>query len=183
MEKNLFLTGDVQVGKSTLLGRVVAALGASPRGFCTRPVEGGGLLRGFCMEALPGDGATPWIARWTPEGGPRPCLHTFEDYGVRCCRRALAAAPPLLVMDEIGFLENDAPAFRASVLACLDSPVPVLGVLSKKPQALLHALIRARGDVRVFETTRENRDDLFLRVLEATRSLLAASAGSREASA
>ena len=86
-------------------------------------------------------------------------------------------------MDEIGFLENRAPTFRRCVLACLDSSVPVLGVLSKKPQALLPAEIREREDVKLFDVTRENREDLFHRVLASTFSLLEIPSGSGEASA
>ena len=60
----------------------------------------------------------------------------FDGLGVELLR---AQPGSLILMDELGFLEQDAAAFRREVLRCLDGSIPVLAVIldqSKLPTVL-----------------------------------------------
>lgn len=160
---HLFLTGEVQVGKSTLLRALLARLALPACGFCTCWAVCGGEER---LHLLP----------WGPE---RVC--TPEN--AAACRvehraRALPGrfdrlGPPLLlprrdsgvlVMDELGFLERDERVFQQAVLAALDGPLPVLGVVKPRQAPFLDA-VRAHPRTRTVLVTKENRDALLEEVL------------------
>lgn len=65
----------------------------------------------------------------------------------------------LLIMDELGTMERQSPAFCGAVLRALDSGVPVLGVIKPRSSDLLDA-VRAHPRVKVVTVTRENREAL-----------------------
>ena len=71
--------------------------------------------------------------------------------------QALEAPAQLLVLDELGFLERDAAAFRRRIEQVLDGPTPVLGVVRQSGSLFLPAL-QARADTVVLTVTLENRD-------------------------
>ena len=71
--------------------------------------------------------------------------------------QALDAPAQLLVLDERGFLERDAAAFRRRIQQVLDGPTPVLGVVRQVGSLFLPAL-QARADTVVLTVTLENRD-------------------------
>ena len=160
---NLFFTGEIQVGKSTLLRKLLKKRGLRP----------GGAETGF----------GPWRA----EAERSLFLYPYgkPDYGPAsvCCRmgawgktvypdvfdargaaliQAAAADPEVdvVVLDELGFLEQDAKEFRAAVLEALAGPKPVWGVLRLGGGCW--------GDVdlgRIVTVTMENRDELALRFM------------------
>ena len=69
----------------------------------------------------------------------------------------------LLVMDELGFLENDAHLFQAAVLAALDGPVPVLAAIKPKETDFLRR-VRQHPCGEVFYITPESREALYQRL-------------------
>ena len=74
----------------------------------------------------------------------------------------LAAAPPdadIIIMDELGVMEQDAQHFCAAVLALLDGEIPVLGVIKPQASPLLDA-IRSHSKSKVIELNEDNRDSL-----------------------
>lgn len=161
--RHLFLTGEVQVGKSTLIDRVLAL---HPQwrtgGFRTvtappmdtegnRPVY---ILPAGQMEADRGPHNLVGIRRGT---GQRTALPLgFEEAGVAILSHCAQA--DLILMDEVGIMENDAPCFQKKLLGVLDGDIPVLGVLKKKDTPFLRA-ITARPDVRVIRISPETFDD------------------------
>lgn len=157
---NIFLTGPLEVGKSTLLRKVVRELGWRTGGFQTRPVFDTQGVCGFSMEPFEAGRGAPSVlmARRTDRGFDALPI-TFDGLGCSLLGKALEGGADLIVMDEIGFFESRAYRFHDAVMACLDSPVPVLGVL-KKSEASLPRKIRCRPDVRVVEVSRENREVL-----------------------
>lgn len=64
-----------------------------------------------------------------------------------------------MLMDELGFMENEAELFQEAVIETLKSGVPVLGVVKKKSSPFLDR-VRALAGVRIIEVTEENRDSL-----------------------
>ena len=74
------------------------------------------------------------MALHTEEGHIREVFTgVFESLGadlLRACLNPTAPpAPNLIIMDEVGFLEKDAPDFQAAVRACLAANLPVWGVI------------------------------------------------------
>jgi len=92
----------------------------------------------------------------------------FEGAG----REILAATPldaDIIIMDELGALEQNSPRFCAAVLALLDGIIPVLGVIKPQASPLLDA-IRAHGNSRIIELNEENRDtvpDIITRLMHS----------------
>ena len=75
----------------------------------------------------------------------------------------LLASGGLLVMDELGFLENDAHRFQAAVLAALDGSTPVLAAVKPKDTDFLRR-VRQHPHGEVFNITPESREALYHRL-------------------
>ena len=160
--RHLFLTGDVQSGKSTLIDcllamhpqwrtggfRTVTAPPADSQG--SRPVY---ILPAGRPDAARGPRNLVGIRHGT---GQRTALpEGFEEAGVEIL--SLSGQADLILMDEVGTMENDAPAFQEKLLGVLDGGIPVLGVLKKKSTPFLRAVI-SRPDVRVIRVSLDTFD-------------------------
>lgn len=154
---HVFLTGALQVGKSTLVRRVAAAAAVPVGGFETRFVGGReNPARMLCIGAPDGRGDVV-VARFSA-GKPLPEPAAFDREGCRLLADARASAG-LILMDECGRLERDALAFQQAVLGALDGGIPVLGVVRQDAGGWTEAIWRHPG-VRVIVVTEENRDAL-----------------------
>lgn len=164
MPNNIFVTGDLHVGKSTLIQRVTNNLPLTRiLGFKTSRFFQNKKLAGFFLEdfaRLHRDAPKAFIGRCVNDNYWVSIPETFDTLGVEILQNCLREKPDLIVMDELGFFENDAVLFQKHVHAVLSAPVPVLGVLKKKETPFLDQ-IRGRNDVKVFEVTRENRDSMY----------------------
>lgn len=149
---HVFLTGAVQVGKSTAIRRYLAGRPDTPGGFTTAWTPEGALaLR------LLATGETFTAARRGTRGiAADPAA--FDAAGQRLLE--LGAGAPLLLMDELGFLEKDAALFRRAVEALLDAGTPVLGVLRDRPDNVFRAGLEARRDTVILTVTEENREEI-----------------------
>ncbi|MGN0772214.1 MAG: nucleoside-triphosphatase [Candidatus Ventricola sp.] len=169
LRRHLFLTGEKQVGKSTLLRRLIEAKQLDCAGFETQAFFLNGERRGFTLHGRVG--LPPYqndcicCAR-IEEKRSVPVLPVFEENGVLILKRSLASPAPYLLMDELGRLERQAGGFIAQVEACLNSDKRVLGVL-QRCDAEHVARIARREDVTVLTVTLENRDAL-LQMLTAS---------------
>ena len=158
---NLFLTGEIQVGKSTLLRKLLKKSGLRPGGAET----GFGPWRGERERSLflypygaPDYGPASVCCRMGP-GGKTVLPQVFDGRGSALIRSAMAdPGVDVVVLDELGFLEQDAGEFRKAVLEALAGPKPVWGVLRLGGGCW--------GNVdfgRIITVTKENRDELALR--------------------
>ena len=153
-----FLTGAVQTGKSTAIRRFLCANSAlRPGGFLTVSVPA---ETGFDVFLVP----PMWTQRdLTPDAlaGRRGGVYEKhpENFDGRGCALLGEAGPfDILLMDELGRMELDAHAFRAAVLAAINSGTPVLGVIKPEHNAFLDG-VRAQPGVEIFSLTPENRED------------------------
>ena len=162
---HLFLTGKVQIGKTTVVDKTIARLGVTPGGFRTYFGEDRRAPHHFLYmssAARPRSFAPDHAVaefRLGADGAPTACqlLPRFEELGLQC----LEAAPsyPLIVLDECGRLEQRLPAFRQRVLELLDGSPPILGVVREDAMGWLEE-IRRHPRVRLIPVTEENRDRL-----------------------
>ena len=74
-----------------------------------------------------------------------------------------------IVLDELGFMENDIEPFTSKVYELLDSDKPVFGVLKDYNCNFLNN-IRSRDDVIVIKITEENRDIILDRIIDILKS-------------
>jgi len=168
---HIFLTGERQLGKSTLLRRVLAGLPALRLG-------------GFrTVTAAEADGASGPVylvpaAQEPPQYGDdnRVAIRlgrgrgavgypeAFDRAGTAALRDAEKA--DLIVMDEIGFLEAEALRFRARIGELLDGDTPILGVVRQRGESAQQQAIRTHPKVRIIEVTKDNRDSLCPEILD-----------------
>ena len=166
LRRHIFLTGARQVGKSTLLRRLMERRHLECAGFETRPFYLEGERRGFTLHGrvdMPPYENDCIVCVRVGERRSVPVLPVFEENGVDILKRSLESESPWLLMDELGRLEREAARFCAQVLACLDSGKRVLGVLQACDAPLVCA-VRAREDVSVIEVTPENREEVLDRL-------------------
>lgn len=160
---HIFLTGEVQVGKSTIIRRW---LQAHPQlrvgGFRTVP-GAKGKNGEDTVHIIPAAGNPALTAenrimfrqgRW-PQRKLEFFPQVFDRVGVSLLREG--GEKDILIMDEIGFSENNAVLFHQAVLEKLEGEVPILGVVRALPGALPEA-VRAHEKSRVIAVTRENRE-------------------------
>ncbi|WP_297721208.1 nucleoside-triphosphatase [Intestinimonas sp.] len=128
----LFLTGPSGVGKSTAADRTLSRLGIVPGGFRT----------GFAPDRKrlclwPAWEQPDWSEKYTVARLERGRLTgdpaAFDRLGPAILAESRPWAP-LMLLDELGWLEREALAFQGAVRACLEGPVPVLGVVKPAPQ-------------------------------------------------
>ncbi len=169
---HVFLTGALQVGKSTLVRRVIAALDCRVDGYQTFFVGDRSLpdkalyLRGILEPREADEGCV--VVRFV-DGRPAAYADRFDALGGGRLRRAGVGAE-LIVMDECGRLERDAREFQAEVLRTLDGDTPVLGVVRQDAGGWTEA-IHAHPKVRVMTVTEENRDALVQELLAHYRAM------------
>ena len=132
MSMNLCLTGEIQVGKSTLLRRLLRESGKRFGGFSTvflgaRGTPGAGLCLVPFGET---EGSEESVCARFGEHGREALSQTFDTVGTRLIRAAMEdERVEIIVMDELGFLEADAALFRRTVLEAMRGPKPVWAVV------------------------------------------------------
>ena len=159
---NVFLTGAIRSGKSTAVNAALELL---------KPGRLGGFRTIRAQTTIPEALGVVYIVpvvgstaldrkhlvgiRW----GDNKFTAFTEAFETGGCE-ILAAVPPdadIIVMDELGVMEQDAPSFCAAVLRLLDGDIPVLGVIKPQASPLLDA-IRNHSKSKVLELNENNRD-------------------------
>lgn len=167
---HVFLTGAIRTGKSSIIKLFLEQSGLTSGGFrtCWQPDGSGGedlLLMPFAASQP--TGLDNRAAHRSPDG-----LTVNPAVFDRLAPLILAesAQYPLLIMDELGFMESRAPGFQAAVLRCLDSKTPVLGVIRDRPTAFLDS-IRRRADVLILTVFPDNHDEVLARLTAWSREV------------
>ena len=70
----------------------------------------------------------------------------------------------IILMDELGFLENDARVFQSAVLCALDGDTPVLAAVKPKDTPFLRA-VRGHENAELVFIDEQNRDALLEKLL------------------
>ena len=156
MKKHIFLTGEIQIGKSTAIRRFLADSGTHADGFLTRfntrEQERELLLCRFDTKF--GENDVRLAVKMN-----RPDIEVFADtfaiHGAEIVRSSGTSG--LIIMDELGVFEERTPEFLAAVFERLDGDVPILGVVKRRESPFLDA-VRVHPNVELIEVTVENRD-------------------------
>lgn len=169
VRRHLFLTGAKQVGKSTLLRRLIETKKLDCSGYETRAFFIGEERRGFTLHgriALPPFENDCICCVRIHQRKSIAIPEVFDQNGVSILTESLACQSPYILMDELGKLECSAERFCSQVLTSLDGNKRVLGVLQQCDSPLIEA-IKSRDDVTVLTVTPENRDKLYTELLQA----------------
>ena len=171
---HVFLTGPVQIGKSTLIAAALEQL---------RPERLGGFRT---VSAKPeADGSRPVYLH--PAAAQDLLCEVYNRVGIRHPALGIASFPDafetawlaalegaedcdLILMDERGRMERHAEGYSARIRTLLDGAVPILGVVQKKADTPLAGHIRSHPNVCLLEVSEENRDTLLPELLRALRA-------------
>ena len=162
LRRHLFLTGDKQVGKSTLLHALINARSLECSGFETRHLEIDNMRRAHILHGLVNMPEYENDCICCVRVNDRRSVavpYVFDVNGTEILNKSIASPKPYILMDELGRLEGKSESFIRGVFAALDSEKRVLGVLQQCSAAHLDA-IKERDDVTVITVTEQNRDDL-----------------------
>lgn len=166
MAQHVFLTGRKQVGKSTLLRKILERYEGKIDGFLTVRTDEF-LTDGYSVHMFRyGETAAANADNLLFVCGKQnlPASEKFDKLG--CQLLAVCTDCSLLVMDELGPHEADAVRFREAVLRRLDGDIPILGVLQAPAEAFWRDIVK-HPHVHMFEVTEENRaqEDMIARML------------------
>lgn len=155
---NVFLTGNVQVGKSTAISRFIERSGYKPLGFRTKIDRAAGSLM---MEVI-GSNKTERFevaSRGVEVDYPVPDIDAFNRAG-ELIRTLDTSECELFLMDELGYMERNAEVFKSAVEEVLDCGVKTVGVLRNRPDGPFWNMIHGRSDTVVITVTEENREEM-----------------------
>lgn len=162
MKKHIVIAGHRQVGKSTLLNKLLAEYDGPLYGF--RTASGASMkpgYRSFFMHAANCPEKTESEENHIGDGnGVDHSFYTdvFDNYGVKC----LEAEPDgIIIMDELGFMENEAEKFKAKVLECLDGDIPVIATAKDGMDTEFLNAVLNHPNADVYHIDKENRDELY----------------------
>ena len=157
---NVFLTGDKNSGKSTIIDDFLSKYQGAVTGIRTiREKTDLDSFFGIYIFDVNDKNKKFDVKNRVGECKPDKSLTCFCDKLATLTLSYLKdyKKSDIIVFDELGNLENDCIIFQKKVMECLSSDVPVLGVLKKVDLSFINK-IRKRDDVRIIEVTQENRD-------------------------
>lgn len=165
---HLLICGDVGVGKSTLIGRLLKHSTRPLCGFATKRISVPG-ADGLCPVYLHPAAQAVSERTYGRDNLIGKCdrrhslrfPQVFDTLGVELLR---APEDGLILMDELGFLESDAPRFCGAVLRALDGSVPVLAAVKSRDTEFLRA-VKAHPNAELISITEQNRDGLYALLL------------------
>lgn len=158
----ILLCGDVQVGKSTLIRKLVSATGRKPRGYITIriPAPEGETSYVYLYDiANPpekiGDAA---VIKEIAPCGATDYPEVLDTLGAEYLNGI--AEGELVILDEIGTVESSSPLFQQAIMRILDGNFDVLAAVKAQNTEFLRA-VRRHPDCELYMITPENRDKLY----------------------
>ncbi len=165
-KKNILIAGLPGVGKTSAVMRLSEELKSfGPVGFYTAEIRAGGARQGFELISLDGRkgmlshvGAKgpPWVGKYGVD------VKSFEEFIDNL--KLSVPAVNLVVIDEIGKMECLSDKFKTLVQELLNSEKLVIATIAEKGGDFI-ADVKKRGDIKLFEMTRGNRDALVEEIL------------------
>ncbi len=159
---HIFLTGEIQIGKSTVIRKTLARLKLKYGGFCTffGPDRASPNHKLYISEAsLPhyyeDENAIAFLRH---NYRPEVYSERFDRLGSTYIKEARENAQ-IIIMDECGNLENKATVFQNEILRALDGDIPILGMVKLSAAGWVDN-IRSHPKVTIITVDICNRDSL-----------------------
>lgn len=168
---HILICGEIGVGKSTLIRKLLA--------------HNARALSGFLTKRLPEDvdGVSP-VCIYPAD--TKEFIYIPENQVGTCTNRHAKSNPEvfntvglsflnpepnqLILMDEIGFMESMSDAFCEKILSLLDGSIPILAAVKTKDTPFLEK-IRSHKNASLYLITEDNRDVLYQEILPKIYSL------------
>lgn len=167
---NVFLTGEVGVGKSTILQNVLKKIDISIGGYTTKRVYQEHYMR-FMVNSLYDKSELYTIIEVNlKDNSKKVYRESFETGLIQILDKSFEHRD-LIVIDELGNAENDIDLFTAKIFDLLDSDKIVFGVLKDADCKFLDDL-RNRNDTTIIKITKENRDYIIEKVMTVLKEIL-----------
>ncbi len=169
--KHILICGEVGVGKSTLISRLLAYNTRPVYGFLTKKLNAG--ENGFHPIYIhPAGAKTRLYGEANLIGTCDRKIHNVNLDAFNTLGASYLKAKPngLIVMDELGFMEANAKAFTSAVFEALNGALPVIAAVKARFDVPFLNDVRAHKNAKLYMITKENRDELFeelLPVIEA----------------
>lgn len=166
--KNIFITEKKGIGKSTLLKKVIEDIDCSIGGFIQEKIFGEELSF-FNVLSLYDLNDNYVIGSYDLKSKSlNPLIENFDIISKNILLKSLYYRD-IVVLDELGFLEEDSRLFKETVYKILDSNKPVLGVLKECDTSFV-SKIKTRKDVYVIKIDESNRDSAKYEIIERLRT-------------
>ncbi len=167
------MTGLPGVGKTTLIKKISAELKQfHPTGFYTAEIRERGQRLGFELISL--DGKKNILSHVEIESPYRVGKYKVNIQGFESFLDSIPFSNPenrLVIIDEIGKMECLSGRFKRLLIELLDSEKWVVATIALKGTGLIEE-VKQRKDVKIFEISERNRDELVREILkEVTISL------------
>jgi len=159
MLRNIFITGNPGVGKTTLVRALLEELDVTAGGFYTQEIRISGKRTGFKIITLDGqEGILSSVDIQSPYRVSRYGVNMkdLENIGAQSIFNALKHHS-LIVIDEVGKMELFSKKFQQTLLRVLDSEKPLLGTIMQRDNSFTRN-IKRRQDTEVITLTRANFD-------------------------
>lgn len=160
---HLFLTGEIQVGKSTVIRRALEESEVIYDGFFT----GFGDNRDIKNRSLYMNRASKKDSRRDEnvivqfiDGIPQVRTPVIERLGIEILD-SMKADVQCIIMDECGRFEGMAENFKSRILKILDMQTPVAGVVRKGFEGTWLDQIKHHKKVALLEVTADNREEIY----------------------
>lgn len=165
---NLFLTGEIGIGKSTILKDILERVNSTIGGYITeRDIQDN--IMTFTTRSLYNGGEEYTIAKVNRMTKSKEVFVDAFEIGLKSVLDNSLKGRDLIVLDELGFMEENIEVFTSKVEELLDSEIPILGVLKDHNCKFLNN-IRNRDDVIVIEITKENRNAIIYKLISILKS-------------
>lgn len=165
---NLFLTGNAGTGKTTLINKILDKLNCSVGGYLTdREIINDKKI--FTAKSLLDDTEKYEFAKINMISGNKEIYEDAFRQGIISILEKSIIKADVIVLDELGFMENNIIQFTSYVHSLLDSDKFVLGVLKKHDCQFINS-IRSRKDVIVVGINKDNRDIILDELLNTIKS-------------
>lgn len=164
---NILLTGDINAGKTTVIDKVLTQYTGDVCGFRTvREKTEYDDFYGVYLQDIRDAHSELQIYNRVGSCKPDRSLISyetiFETLGVKLL--TFDRLPNLVVMDELGVLEENCSIFQQQVLHCLDADFDVIAAIKKRNSVFLNT-IRERKDVIILEVER-NFEEVIEKIME-----------------
>lgn len=156
--KNLLLTGKIQVGKSSLIKKAITNKNIKIGGYYTERITEDNNVS-FIFRSYSNPNIKLPFAKINHNNKSKEVFHqVFKVQLVDLLENDLKSSD-LIILDELGYMEENIRAFTKTIDKVLESKIKVLGVLKKYDSQFLNN-IKNRSDTKVLQVNTNNRDFL-----------------------
>ena len=165
MHSNIIICGDIQVGKSTLVNALIDKIQKPVSGFITKSLNDNGCGYHEIFMYSPKDPSNRRLLAICEGEKVEVYSNVFDTFG--CELLSQISSDDIVVMDEIGFMEEKSEKFKNKVLEILDGNIPVIAaVKSGHPDSEFLNSVRNSKNALLYFITKENRDNLLNKIVK-----------------